>query len=87
MPLLMLMVCVKSLMMLLSGLDVAPPGPVDNYLLVDDNLRPKPNLKSSRDYRGVVAEVWNYFIKIYGGGPDIRRTKIYIYQDYNTVIN
>lgn len=62
-----------------------PPGPVDNSVLLDKEGQPKPNLKSSRDYRGVCEEVWGYFMEHYGGGPALKRKRILIYQD--VVIN
>uniref|UniRef100_K3WEL7 FYVE-type domain-containing protein n=1 Tax=Globisporangium ultimum (strain ATCC 200006 / CBS 805.95 / DAOM BR144) TaxID=431595 RepID=K3WEL7_GLOUD len=59
----------------------ARPGPIANYALLDfvsGKLVPKDDLERSRgndsggDYRIVSEEVWNVFVRIYGGGPCIQ---------------
>lgn len=41
----------------------------------------KSNLVNERDYKTVKKDVWEKFIKIYGGGPAIVRDKPYIYSN------
>ena len=41
----------------------------------------KQNLVNERDYKTVKKEVWEKFLKIYGGGPAIVRDKPYIYSN------
>lgn len=57
------------------------PGPISNYSLlnfVSGKLVPKHDLERSRgndaggDYRIVSGEVWNVFVRLYGGGPCIQ---------------
>ena len=64
-----------------SGL-VEPPGPVSNAsdLLQPDGLTPRSGLAKQKDYRGVVKEVWDFFMQHYGGGPAIAKTAIDIYE-------
>ncbi|KAF1318708.1 Pleckstrin homology domain-containing family f member 2-like, partial [Globisporangium splendens] len=59
----------------------ARPGPIANYALLDfvsGKLVPKDDLERSRgndsggDYRIVSEEVWNVFVRLYGGGPCIQ---------------
>ncbi|CAM9237132.1 unnamed protein product, partial [Discosporangium mesarthrocarpum] len=58
---------------------MAPPGPVDNsWMLHTDKRRYTPYQgltlavgKSAGDYRRVGPEVWEHFMRIYGGGPAI----------------
>lgn len=63
-----------------------PPGPISNDLLMVQQEEggisgdePRPNLHRGTHYRGVNARVWQYFCKIYGGGPCIVRKSINIY--------
>lgn len=56
-----------------------PPGPIDNWCLLQPNGKPKPKLKCSIHYRGVVKEVWDFFHARYGGGPALLRPTIDLY--------
>ena len=48
------------------------PGPVDNSVLLDRDQRPLRNLSHGSDYRGVNQKIWEHWVKIYGGGPEVR---------------
>ncbi|KAA6400696.1 MAG: hypothetical protein EZS28_003777 [Streblomastix strix] len=57
------------------------PGPItNNKLLESDNVTPVPEL-THRDYRGVNKEMWDFLFQIYGGGPEIKRRTLDIYED------
>lgn len=63
-----------------------PPGPISNHHLLKpptkspiDPLIPRDNLTRGIHYRGVNESVWEYFYKIYGGGPVLKRSSINIY--------
>jgi ubiquitin carboxyl-terminal hydrolase 20/33 len=56
----------------------APPGPISNDHLMRDN-EPRLNLLRGAHYRGVNRNVWQYFYRIYGGGPMLVRKSINIY--------
>ncbi|CAG8597425.1 7495_t:CDS:10 [Ambispora leptoticha] len=68
-----------------------PPPVIDNTAFVSENgLYPKRGMKRGVDYRGVNERVWNYFHRIYGGGPICIRTVLDLYsppvipsQNYN----
>lgn len=46
------------------------PGPISNYLLVDEDHRClKSNLKLKEDFRPVKEKVWVFLYIHYGGGP------------------
>jgi hypothetical protein len=57
------------------------PGPVDNSVLLDRDQRPLRNLFRGNDYRGVNQKIWEHWVKIYGGGPEIPRKSVDIYED------
>jgi hypothetical protein len=59
-----------------------PPGPVCNHLLFEDEacLVIKKKLRAAVDYRGLNQQVWDAYIEIYGGGPQIKRRKVSIYE-------
>jgi hypothetical protein len=58
-----------------------PPGPVDNTRIVDETGAPRQNLELKKDYRGVNAAIWLFWLGRYGGGPPIRRGSLDIYDD------
>ena len=65
------------------------PGPISNWVLfrVDDDVKTvrddpallKPNLKRGVDYKGMHYIVWKGLFDIYGGGPQIARKTLDIY--------
>lgn len=55
------------------------PLTIDNTCLVDEKGKPKPNLISGVDYRGLHPTVWTKLFKIYKGGPPIVRSELDIY--------
>lgn len=58
----------------------ALPGPIDNSRLVDGATgTPKRGLLPTRDYRGLSAVVWHYFLRQYGGGPEVARRELNLY--------
>ena len=62
---------------------VLPPGPISNHKLFDNSEEPlklKPKLKPVAHYLGLNQKVWNMYLSIYGGGPQIVRSKLNIYQ-------
>ena len=60
---------------------ILPPGPICNHLLFEDEdcRAVKRKLKAAIDYRGLNKEVWVAYLEIYGGGPEIVRNKVSIY--------
>ncbi|CAE7687300.1 L [Symbiodinium sp. CCMP2592] len=58
----------------------SPPGPISNHNLVGPDGCPKPNKQPIKDYRGVNEKVWKYWLSRYGGGPEIKRHKLELYQ-------
>ena len=67
-----------------SELGKLPPGPISNNLLFKDPSNPselKPKLKPAVHYRGVNYKVWKAYLKTYGGGPQIVRKKLNIYDE------
>jgi len=61
-----------------QGSDVLA-GPITNTDLFDSHNKLRPFLVRARDYRGVTKEVYEYFKSMYGGGPDIKRPSLDIY--------
>lgn len=61
---------------------VLPPGQISNHLLFEDEQFKviKSNLRAVNDYRGLNEEVWKAYVEIYGGGPEIMRKKLNIYE-------
>ncbi|CAG8597624.1 21587_t:CDS:10 [Cetraspora pellucida] len=55
------------------------PGAIDNTTFLQEDGRPKPGMKRATDYRAVNANVWNYFVHAYGGGPICIRGTIDLY--------
>ncbi|CAG8495748.1 33672_t:CDS:10 [Racocetra persica] len=55
------------------------PGAIDNTTFLQEDGRPKPGMKRAIDYRAVNANVWNYFVHAYGGGPICIRGAIDLY--------
>lgn len=53
--------------------------PISNHELLDEDGLPKEGLRKVEHYRGVNRLVWEYFVKLYGGGPEIKRKTINIY--------
>lgn len=59
-----------------------PPGAVSNGdLLLPDGFTPRSGLQKQTHYRGIVREVWDFFMSRYGGGPAIVRRTIDLYED------
>mmetsp|Transcript_27996 Transcript_27996/g.34142 ORF Transcript_27996/g.34142 Transcript_27996/m.34142 type:complete len:167 (+) Transcript_27996:319-819(+) len=63
-----------------TWLGVLPPGEVSNKTLLDDEGRPRKNLKIALHYRGINKKVWDFFMETYGGGPAIIRRSLDIYE-------
>merc|ERR1719174_2362580 len=62
--------------------DTAPhPGQVDNNVLLDADGRAIRGLFRGNDYRGVNEKIWGHWVKTYGGGPEIPRKSVDIYED------
>jgi len=61
---------------------ILPPGQISNHLLFEDEHFKviKSNLRAVNDYRGLNEEVWKAYVEIYGGGPEIMRKKLNIYE-------
>jgi len=58
------------------------PGPIANHRLIDSKTKaPLPNKKKATHYRGLNSQVWSYLQKTYGGGPEIRRTTVDLYEE------
>mgnify|MGYP001819767960 CR=1 FL=1 len=55
------------------------PGPISNHNLVGPDGHPLPGKKAIHDFRGVNAEVWNFWQSRHGGGPEIKRQKLELY--------
>jgi ubiquitin C-terminal hydrolase len=62
-----------------TGRGVLPPGPIDNARLLGKGGTPLPNLKPLVHYRGVNWKVWTFLQNRYGGGPELKRSKISVY--------
>ncbi|CAE7224827.1 L [Symbiodinium necroappetens] len=58
----------------------SPPGAISNHNLVGADGCPKPNKQPIKDYRGVNEKVWKFWLSRYGGGPEIKRQKLELYQ-------
>ncbi|RIB03119.1 hypothetical protein C2G38_2149674 [Gigaspora rosea] len=61
------------------------PGTIDNTTFLHEDGRPKPGMKRAIDYRAVNANVWNYFVHSYGGGPICIRGTIDLYSSPYTL--
>ncbi|KAF0981910.1 hypothetical protein FDP41_011771 [Naegleria fowleri] len=62
------------------------PGPIDNSLLISpesdpQNPRLKDGLQEQSDYDLVPEEIWNLFIRYFGGGPAIPRKTVIVNKD------
>lgn len=56
------------------------PGPIDNARLVDPQTGvPHKGLRVVEDYRGVNSDMWGFWLKRYGGGPEVRRSTLDLY--------
>lgn len=56
------------------------PGPISNHNLLErGSSKPRKGLVPVVHYRGVNAAVWAYLKERYGGGPELRRSKIDLY--------
>ena len=64
-----------------SDVGILDPGPITNYLLLDENNQPLEGLIRGKHYRGVNKLVWQQLYNTYWGGPVIRRNEINIYSD------
>ncbi|CAG8554197.1 25530_t:CDS:10 [Gigaspora margarita] len=56
------------------------PGTIDNTTFLQEDGRPKPGMR-----RAVNANVWNYFVHAYGGGPICIRGTIDLYSSPYTL--
>ena len=63
-----------------SEVGVLPPGPIDNSSLLIDNRELRPKLKAAVHYRVTNKKVWETYVFIYGGGPEIVRKSLNIYE-------
>lgn len=59
---------------------ILPPGAINNLPLFKDGKELKAKLKGAVHYRAVNQKVWEAYIFIYGGGPEVIRTKPNIYE-------
>lgn len=64
-----------------NNVGILDPGPITNYLLLDDNNQPLEGLIRGKHYRGVNKAVWQQLYNTYCGGPVIRRDEINIYSE------
>lgn len=63
-----------------SEVGVLPPGPIDNSSLLIENKELRPKLKAAVHYRAINKKVWETYLFIYGGGPEIVRKSLSIYE-------
>eukprot|EP01117_Protostelium_nocturnum_P014959 TRINITY_DN5751_c0_g1_i2.p1 TRINITY_DN5751_c0_g1~~TRINITY_DN5751_c0_g1_i2.p1 ORF type:complete len:315 (+),score=104.13 TRINITY_DN5751_c0_g1_i2:634-1578(+) len=57
------------------------PGPISNEdLLIEGSNQPKPGLRRIIHYKGLTPGIWKYLKETYGGGPDIKRRQLDIYE-------
>ncbi|OMJ82294.1 hypothetical protein SteCoe_17075 [Stentor coeruleus] len=56
------------------------PIPIDNSTLFLNN-KIKKSLEKGKDYRGVNRHVWEALLKLYKGGPEIKRLEVDIYAE------
>ncbi|GAB5364690.1 hypothetical protein AAMO2058_000991400 [Amorphochlora amoebiformis] len=63
------------------GMDDTPgPGPISNSDLFEENSNTlREGLHPARHYRGIRGPVWFALIEIYGGGPEVIRKRLHIY--------
>ena len=66
--------------LILPDIGALPPGPINNNTLLKDNGEVKMKLKPAVHYRGVNKKVWEAYMFIYGGGPQIVRKTLNIYE-------
>ena len=64
-----------------SDIGVLPPGPINNWMLLKENGELKPKLKPAVHYRAINRDVWETYVFIYSGGPEIIRRSLNIYKD------
>lgn len=64
-----------------SEVGVLPPGPINNWSLLKEDGDLKPKLKAAVHYRAINKKVWETYIFIYGGGPEITRKSLNIYDN------
>ena len=57
------------------------PGPITNAALLNPDGTPREGLLKVRDYRGLHGSVWEELLRCYGGGPEIVRRRLDIYDD------
>jgi ubiquitin C-terminal hydrolase len=60
---------------------ILPPGPIDNARLLNKEGKPIRNLVARTHYRCVNNKVWNFLVKVYGGGPCLMRRDLDIYSE------
>ncbi|XP_034942998.1 ubiquitin carboxyl-terminal hydrolase 20 [Chelonus insularis] len=53
-----------------KGKEIQPPGPIDNSSIII-NINGQKDLKPGSDCAQVSEEVWQCFVNIYGGGPEL----------------
>jgi hypothetical protein len=64
-----------------SPVGVLPPGPINNWTLLKENGELKPGLKPAVHYRAINRKVWETYVFIYTGGPEIVKKSLKIYED------
>ena len=52
------------------GREQEPPGPIDNSSICTSKTG-QPVLKPGSDYAQISEEMWHFFYKTYGGGPEL----------------
>jgi len=57
------------------------PGPIDNQRLIMGSGQPRPGLRVVDHYRGVNYRMWDFWLKRYGGGPEVRRKNLNLYSE------
>lgn len=62
-----------------SSEKITPMAIDNNGLFLDGKIR--KGLEKGRDYRGVNRHVWEALLKLYKGGPEIRRLEVDIYAE------
>ena len=60
----------------------APPGPIDNHVLLRPGTsEPRPGLTRIVHYRGIDGRAWSVLLLLHGGGPEIVRDRLNIYEN------
>lgn len=48
-----------------------PPGPIDNSKICTTSKTGQLTVKPGYEYIPISEDMWNFFIEIYGGGPEL----------------